>query len=252
MKQINSLAPSAALILLLFAGHALPCAPIQEPAKLAKDWPRDNYFLLYQPGDDKAVNETSAKILEKVRFRYFERTNIQLLNLPARSGKGSLFLLAPRGRVIASHEGPITEKLLDDWFASPGRSRIAASFSDSLLISVVRWKSERKELDAKNLAVLKAVQKQFKDLEGPRMAVVDIDPNDPREALLVRSLNLEMKELTPAVTVLMWNARPANTFYNELDQESLFTFIQDTYSQAAHTVLPTQYGESVLIYWKEP
>jgi hypothetical protein len=246
--MIRTVAGKVFLIIAGTIAAALACSPVLQPAMLAKTWPVENYLLLFQPGSDNQQNSGMSALLKGAQAKWFDKTNVRLVELPKKGERPSLSLVSPRGRLLDNLEGAVTDGTLESLFTSPVRKKIMEAYSDKALLVLVHWKAEKKALDDKNSGVIKEVVKKISVMQDQNIRVVESDLNDKREEFLRKCLNLQTKESTPAATLLLWNGRPATTFYNELDEGALLAFIQDTYQQASASVMPWQYQENILIF----
>jgi hypothetical protein len=237
----------AGLVFIQSLSHA--CPPVLKPALLSKEWPRDKYFFLYQPGSDKKQNEDFARILEKSKFKWFQSTNLTLVTLPEKGKSPSLVLMSPRGRNIKNLKKEILLKDMEKLFVSRARENIAKAYNEKTLLVIIHWESDNREYNKHNARVIQAVCRQFSVMNNNNIGVVKVNLSDRGEGILKTCLNLELKELTPAVTLLLWNAKPAVTLYDKIDKESFFKYIQDTFEMATKTVMPHDYGENILMFW---
>jgi hypothetical protein len=218
--------------------------------------------LLYRKSDPASLKRAAKVTPEKLAAADLKGYKIELLD--AEDPKNAaiakrfappkmpiMYLVSPRGRLVATYAGDIKqEKLLKD-FDSPGRQALTKAL-DKTPMAFVIISGQDKKANAKFNAKIKAGIAKAKKLFEIEPAMAEVDGADAKEKFLLKNLNISAKDLPLAIPVFgKGKVLEVNPITLKSNEDDILGAAQVMLANCTCTLNPDGLGEDLLLKWKE-
>ena len=214
--------------------------------------------VLYRKSDPESLKQAEAVTAESLEKAELKGLKPELVDAEDPANKAlaerfnppklpAMFLVSPRGNMLASFPGDIREEALAKSFDSPGRQQLTKAL-DRNAITFVLVASRDKKANAEAEKKLKGAIRQADKLMKIRVGRVDVAGDDAAETVFLR--NLGVKELPAIVPVFGKGKHLEPLADKELTEEALLDRAGFMLQNCTCVLDPSALGEDLMLKWK--
>jgi len=215
--------------------------------------------LLAPKSDEKSWKSAEAVTAEALAAAGIKELKPELLDTEAPANKElaekcappklpAMFLVSPRGTMLAAFPGDIKEAELAKAFDSPARQELTKTLEkEKLAIAFVLVTGKDKKANADAEKRLKAAIKQSEKLLKIKVGRVDVAAGDPAEAVFLK--NLGVKE-GPAVVAVFGKGKRLDPLDAKFTEDDILERAGFMLQNCTCVLNPDALGEDLLLKWK--